>query len=141
MSILLALHLLTTIFMTGLIWVVQIVIYPQFADIDEASFSHYETRYQKRITWIVLPVMTLELGSGVLLFLLKHENFSLVSHSLNLIALGLIWLSTALLQVPCHNVLKQSFDLAVHRKLVVSNWIRTALWSLRSLLLLSISMQ
>ena len=46
----------------------------------------------------------------------------------------LIWLSTALLQVPCHEDLSNGFDTEIHRRLVATNWIRTVAWSLRSLL-------
>jgi hypothetical protein len=47
-----------------------------------------------------------------------------------------IWLSTALLPVPCHGVLAQGFDAAVHQRLVRGDWLRTVAWSLRSALLL-----
>jgi hypothetical protein len=47
-----------------------------------------------------------------------------------------IWLSTFLLQVPQHNVLLQGFAEEAHRKLVITNWIRTVLWSCRGILVL-----
>src|SRR5206468_3820837 len=47
-----------------------------------------------------------------------------------------VWVSTAFVQVPCHEVLARGFDPAVHRRLVRSNGIRTAGWSLRGLLAL-----
>ena len=50
---------------------------------------------------------------------------------------GVIWLSTALLQVPLHNTLAAGFDADVHRRLVATNWIRTVAWSLRSALVLA----
>lgn len=49
---------------------------------------------------------------------------------------AVIWLSTALLQVPCHELLCVGFDPAVHQRLVWTNWIRTAAWSLRGFLVL-----
>jgi hypothetical protein len=50
--------------------------------------------------------------------------------------LVVIWLSTLLLQVPQHNTLGAGFDDAAHRTLVLTNWLRTAAWTLRSLLVL-----
>jgi hypothetical protein len=47
-----------------------------------------------------------------------------------------IWASTFLLQVPRHNTLTAGFEAAAHRALVLSNWLRTAAWSGRSLLAL-----
>ncbi|MGI9470789.1 MAG: hypothetical protein ACR2NZ_04615, partial [Rubripirellula sp.] len=48
-----------------------------------------------------------------------------------LVLIVLIWLSTAFLQVPCHQQLSNGFDEAAYRRLVSSNWIRTALWTAR----------
>jgi hypothetical protein len=50
--------------------------------------------------------------------------------------LAVIWLSTAVVQVPCHEVLSRVFDSEVYQSLVSTNWIGTAAWSLRGLLLL-----
>ena len=44
------------------------------------------------------------------------------------------WLP-ALLQVPRHNALARGFDGPAHAALVATNWVRTAAWSLRALLL------
>jgi len=46
--------------------------------------------------------------------------------------LAVIWLSTFLLQVPCHRGLAAGFQVTVHRRLVRSNWIRTLAWSGRA---------
>ena len=46
------------------------------------------------------------------------------------------WLSTALIQVPCHRRLERGFDAAAHARLVRTNWIRTALWSARGIVAL-----
>ena len=68
MKSLLIAQLVSTLFMTGLIWCVQLVHYPLFARVGEGTFSAYEQDHQRRITWIVMPVMLVELASGVLLF-------------------------------------------------------------------------
>ena len=47
---------------------------------------------------------------------------------------GVVWLSTAFVQVPLHGKLAVRRDLAVASRLVNTNWIRTAAWSLRSVL-------
>jgi hypothetical protein len=51
--------------------------------------------------------------------------------------LALVWLSTALLQVPRHRILERGFDPRAHARLVATNWIRVACWSARALLALS----
>ena len=45
-----------------------------------------------------------------------------------------IWLSTALLQVPQHGRLQRGFEARAQQALVNGNWIRTAAWSLRAIL-------
>lgn len=50
--------------------------------------------------------------------------------------LVLIWASTFLLQVPKHKVLTHGFDAEAHRFLVRTNWIRTAAWSVRGVVVL-----
>ena len=45
-----------------------------------------------------------------------------------------LWLLTFLVQVPCHDRLRQGFDEDVLHRLVASHWIRTGAWSLRGVL-------
>ena len=53
--------------------------------------------------------------------------------------LAVIWLSTALVQVPLHRRLQGGFDAAAHRRLVRTNWLRTAAWTLRAALALRLA--
>jgi len=48
----------------------------------------------------------------------------------------MIWASTALLQVPHHTALGSGFDRAALSGLVLTNWLRTAAWSVRGALVL-----
>ena len=47
-----------------------------------------------------------------------------------------IWVSTALLQVPLHRKLSAGFDARRVQLLIGSNWIRTVAWSVRGLIAL-----
>lgn len=51
--------------------------------------------------------------------------------------LGVVWLSTGLLQVPAHGRLAGAFDAGAHARLVGSSWLRTAGWSARGILALA----
>jgi len=129
------LHIFATIFMTGLIWLVQIVHYPLMDGVGIELFTEYEARHTQSISLVVLPMMLIELGTAILL-LLNPSVFSLKWLWIGFILLLLIWLSTFFIQVPLHQQLSANFDAAAHRKLVNSNWIRTFLWTLRSGILL-----
>ena len=45
-----------------------------------------------------------------------------------------IWISTATLQVPAHRRLGLGFEASAARRLVVTNWLRTILWTARGIL-------
>jgi hypothetical protein len=47
--------------------------------------------------------------------------------------LAAVWITTALVQVPLHRRLSAGYDEPTGRRLVRTNWVRTALWSLRGL--------
>ncbi len=135
MSYIFLAHLFATVFMAGLIWMVQIVHYPLMDGVGEAFFLDYEARHTQTITWIVLPVMMLEIATGGALVLFPND-IPTTPLWIAFTMLLLIWLSTFALQVPLHNKLSQSFDAIAHRQLVQTNWIRTILWTLRSGVLL-----
>lgn len=133
-SILLWAQAFSTLSLVGLIWTIQVVHYPLFARVGTAEFVEYQHRHMRRITWVVAPLMFAELGAASLLFLMMPSD-PLAVAGVSLVAV--IWLSTALIQVPCHNRLVDGFDEQSHRKLVNSNWIRTVAWTIRGVLSLA----
>lgn len=119
-----------TLFMTGLIWFVQVVHYPLFARVGESGFAAYEQAHARLTTFVVGPVMVIEAVAAAVLLLFAPGRLIYLSAFLLLV----IWLSTALLQVPQHNLLALGFDADAHQFLVQTNWIRTVAWTLRSVL-------
>lgn len=120
--------------MVGLIWMVQVVHYPLFAKVGEAKYTDYQKSHQLRTTLVVGPPMLIEAFSTVLLAIYVPTGISLVSIWIGIALVFAIWISTAALQVPCHSKLEQAFEASVHRRLVVSNWVRTVAWSARGAL-------
>lgn len=120
-----------TFFLVGLIWMVQVVHYPLFNDVGDENYSRYQQRHQNNISLIVGPVMLIELATAILLIWVIDERIdkTLVYMGLGLVLL--VWLSTALIQVPCHEKLARGFDPVAYRWLVNSNWIRTIAWTAR----------
>jgi hypothetical protein len=131
-------NLCLTIYMTGVIWFVQIVHYPLFADVGAAGFVRYEQRHSSRTSAVVAVPMILELGAAAFLAWLGWSSaFRALTTTLLLLVLA-IWASTFLLQVPCHTQLGIGYSETVQRRLVRGNWLRTVAWSLRSLVLIGI---
>jgi hypothetical protein len=81
----------------------------------------------RRITPIVMSAMVIELVSAIFLFYLNNNL-----HYLYLLILtGLIWLNTFLWNIPIHNKLTKQYDLKNIKKLIISNYPRTILWSMK----------
>jgi hypothetical protein len=127
-------QLAATLYMVGVIWMVQLVHYPLYNRVGRQEFPDYETRHNDGMTLVVGPAMLLEAATVVLLVLLPSPRVPASSAWLGGALLAVIWLSTVFLQVPCHNRLVSGFDQATYERLVNSNWIRTIAWSLRGAL-------
>ena len=125
------LHFAATLFMTGLIWFVQVVHYALFAFVGERAFRTYEAEHVRRTTWVVLPPMVAELGLAIWLFTAAPAGVGAWTTT-GLVLVLSIWIITFAEQVPCHSKLQERADPAVMRRLVRGNWLRTAAWSARA---------
>ena len=135
-KLILLMNVAATLYLTGLIWCVQIVHYPLFAQVGKAGFAAYETAHSNLITPIVGVPMLVELVTAGLLLFFRLPAIGLAETMAGLVLVVVIWLSTMFLQVPQHGILSSGFDTAAHQFLVTSNWLRTVAWSLRGVLTL-----
>lgn len=135
-AILLLVQLATTLPLVGLIWTIQIVHYPLFSMVSEGSFGAYHQTHSRRITYLVLPLMSLELASSVALLRWQPAGVTLRDAQLGLALVLLAWGTTAFLSVPAHNRLAEGKSSSALQRLVTTNWLRTAAWTLRGISLL-----
>ena len=129
------LNLLSTWYMVGLIWMVQIVHYNLMDRVGQEQFVRYEADHGRLITPIVGIPMLVEIASAVALILFSPPGFPRWAAWTGLAMVIAIWASTALIQVPYHNQLLKGFSDSAYRGLVGSNWIRTVLWTARGLMM------
>jgi uncharacterized membrane protein len=134
-------NLAATLFMTGVIWFVQIVHYPLFSAVGTVEFARYELSHTRLVTWVVAPPMLLELGTALLLLAAPPRGVSVPALWAGVALVLVLWASTVLLQIPQHNALVSGFAADAHRRLVIGNWLRTFAWSARSALLLWLTAQ
>ncbi len=131
----LVLQFVSTWFMIGIIWLVQIVHYPLFAHVGQDSFPAYEALHTRWITYVVAIPMLIELlASGFWII----ERDRRISRWIPWVGLGLvllIWFSTFAFSVQNHNQLMKGFQEEAWRNLVSTNWIRTLAWTARGGLL------
>ena len=133
-SAILQLHAFSTIFMTGIIWFVQVVHYPLNAKVGEGHFTTFHKAHTSRTGLVVAAPMMIELVCSVLLVISPPKAIAVELALLGLVLVVLIWITTVAFSMPCHGRLSKGFDAGVLRKLILTNWLRTALWSARSLL-------
>jgi len=122
--------------LAGLIWTIQLVHYPAFRYIAEPQFVEFEAFHQRRISWVVVPLMLIELATTLALFVWRPSGLPLSFAIMGALLVLAIWVCTFAVQVPLHNRLTQGYDRPAIEALISGNWIRTVLWSLRAGLLL-----
>ena len=129
-------NLLSTIFMCGVIWIVQVVHYPLFAKVGDALFREYHADHNTLISLIVVPAMLIELGTLALFIFERPSNITFAEAWIGLALVVVAWGATFLLSVPAHNSLVSGFDAQAHAALVQTNWIRTFAWTAHSILVI-----
>lgn len=131
MEAILFFHFFLTFFMTGIIWLIQLIHYPSFSFIDKNMYSKFQTFHMNRISFLVGPIMILELLSGfyLLLFFYSESNFFVINFILNILILTM----TIIVFGTIHKKLIEGFKFSLFAKLISMNWIRTILWSMKSI--------
>ena len=128
----------STLPLVGLIWLVQIVAYPLFAEVGAAEFLLYHAAHARLITFVVGPLMVAELASAVLLVFVEHPALPRPLALLGAALAAATWAITMFVSVPRHELLAHGFSAHVHAMLVATNWLRTAAWTFRGGLLLAV---
>lgn len=132
--LLLIIQLIATCGMLGVIWFVQLVTYPQFAEIGGPEFTSYHRNYSNRITWIVAPLMLIELGTAFLCVFHFWKSPLMPLALAGFIIVIALWALTAFVQVPQHSRLSYGHSVETIRDLVKGNWVRTILWTVKTVL-------
>ncbi len=121
-----------TLYMTGVIWFVQLVHYPLFAAVGRTEFAAYHTRHSTLTTLAVGLPMLVELGTAAWLVAARPapipSALAVAGLILALAAFGL----TFVVSVPIHTALDGAAADQVPpliRSLVATNWLRTAVWT------------
>ena len=127
-------QVISTWTMVGIIWFVQIVHYPLFRNVGSDAFPAFHSAHTRLTTFVVGGPMLAELCAAGFLLWLRPATFSTALLVINLGIVVLLWISTALVQVPLHDQLARAFDPSICGKLVGTNWFRTILWTAHGML-------
>ena len=116
-----------------LIWLVQVVIYPAFAEISPERFVRWHGGYTRALTWIVAPLMLGQVALLGWLLIVRPSSWGYLAAG----TVAVAWIATFALAVPAHDKLQATgLDREVVARLVAVNWVRTVAWTLAFLLLL-----
>lgn len=125
-------HAFATVFMAGLIWFVQVVHYPLTGSVGAGALATYQAEHMRRTSWVVGPPMLVEAGTAAWLLMAQPAGVPPWTLWVGAGLLVMVWMSTALLQVPAHNRLLTEATAQAVPRLVSTNWIRTIGWTARS---------
>jgi hypothetical protein len=121
------LQIVITAALCTLIWIVQLLHYPNFAFYSAEHFSTAMRFHQHRISWLTIPLMISELLLVIGLLLERVAFFNILAFTLVI----MIWLTTFLVQVPIHQKLLAGKNDELISRLVQTNWIRTIAWTMK----------
>jgi hypothetical protein len=117
-----------SVYMVGVIWIIQLSTYPNFAFLDPSQFQAVHHRHTALMGALVGPVMVIELLVSLWLFSAERNTFTVS----NLVIVLILWVLTFTLSVPLHNKLGAGFDLVLIQRLVLTNWPRTIFWTIKA---------
>ena len=131
--------LASTLFMTGVIWFVQVVHYPLFDRVQPESFRRYHADHTRMTGLVVILPMGVELLTSVSLAIRRPEAVEPWLAWVGLAAVLATWGATFFLSVPAHGRLSSGFDGDAHRMLVSTNVLRVVAWSVHSIVLVAMT--
>jgi hypothetical protein len=130
---LLLLNFAAAAYLTGLIWVVQLVTYPAMALVGKEEFTRYHAAHTRGMGWVVGAPMVAELALAGWLAWAAYSVWG-ASTALGQLALVLVvWAVTFFVSVPFHNRLEAGgYNYIALDGLVRTNWLRTLAWTSRA---------
>jgi uncharacterized membrane protein len=116
--------------MVGVIWLVQLVVYPAFRLVPDEGWSRYHDQHSRRITSVVGPAMLVELATSVLLVAGAAPDgvpgwMPWAALAATLVAVGM----TGAVHSPDHGRLSKGRDARLIDRQIGLGWIRTAAWT------------
>ncbi len=109
-----------------LVWLVQFIIYPSFQYMEGNKLAIWHDKYQRLISYFVMPLMLSQLALTSYLLVSAPELY----HVLHFTLIIMIWLSTFFQAVPVHQKIARQEAINENvPKLVKVNLLRSILWT------------
>lgn len=135
---LIGVHVAAVWFCTGLVWIVQLLVYPGFAAVGSSpGWQAFHDRHTRRMGYVVTGPWAVQGVTCAWLLVARPPEVPLVLALTAGVCGAVTVVVTVAVSVPCHRRLAEGFDAAVHARLVRTNWWRTAAWTLGGLVALA----
>jgi hypothetical protein len=127
---LLLVHAVATAAMAGVIWTVQLVVYPGFGEAGATGAWHavHEAHTRRTARLVALP-WAVQGATLAALLVRRPEAASLPLLAAAAVLAVVPVVVTVAVSVPLHGRLARGWDVAAWRRLVRTNWLRTAAWT------------
>ncbi|MEJ2886959.1 hypothetical protein [Actinomycetospora aeridis] len=129
-TLLLGTHAAAVWFCTGLVWTVQLLVYPGFSAMERTGWVALHARHTRLMGRLIgLPWLVQGVTCAVLLVWRPPGVPLLLGVAAGVCGAATVAVTLGI-SVPCHERLARGFDAAVHARLTRTNWWRTAAWTL-----------
>ena len=126
-------HAAATWAMVGVIWTIQLLVYPSMARVPADGFVAYEEFHQRRVVLVLALFAVVEVIAAAAIAVSDTGVPPWMWWTGGAILVAL-WVSTGAFYAPLHGRLSDGFDADLHALLVGTNWLRTIGWTARGAL-------
>lgn len=116
-------------FMAGIIWLVQLVVYPAMRFVGPERFSAHHAAHANHITLVVGPAMLIEAATAGWLLAYRPADVPFRTAAAGAVCVAAAFALTFFVSVPLHERLGAGFDAATIERLISTNWWRVVAWS------------
>lgn len=131
--VLLTAHLAAVWFCVGLVWIVQVLVYPGFAAVGarvapDVWRAHHDRHTRAMGLIVTVPWAVQGLTCAILLVARPPGVPFLLAAAAGVCGAATVAVTVGV-SVPCHRSLSTGYDPAVLERLVTTNWWRTTAWT------------
>jgi hypothetical protein len=127
---LLAVHAASVWFCVGLVWVIQLLVYPGFAAVAQDRWTTVHDGHTRTMGLLITAPWALQGLTCAVLLVWRPAGVPLVAALAAGLCGAVTVAVTVAVSVPCHRRLSAGYDAAVLARLVRTNRWRTAAWTL-----------
>jgi len=132
------LTLALTLYMSGMIWSMQILEYPLFAPVGPKEFPAYHRRHNRGLPFLVILPSLAAFASAIIVIFTRPARLPLWASIVVAVLDLCIFIATVVREAPLHAQLdREGYQAPLMRQLVQGNWIRTVLWTANAIFLLA----